>query len=726
MIKLLLRIVLKLFYRIEVEGLENYPQNGKPTLIISNHASLLDGILLYAFLPESPAFAINRDIAAQKKFGFYLRFVRLFELDNSSPLALRNLVSYLRANRSGATVIFPEGRVTVTGRLMKIYEGAGLVADRAGAQILPIHIDGAQYSRWSYLSKDAQRWFPKLRMRIFPPVEISFPKQLSGHERRMLAAEKIRDLLYETELSHARCRRTLFAALYEARRKHGHQGVIIESVNGQSITYQQLFLKALVMATAIEKPLQGQKQAGVMLPNIPATIMLFLALQYLGKTVAMLNFTMGSRNLLHAVASARIKTLYTSRSFVEKGGLEKLIDDLSGSVQIVYLEDIANGIGVREKLSGFVKSLLPHCLLTRHHPRDPDDPATILFTSGSESLPKGVALSHFNILSNYEQTTARIDFLYTDKVFSCLPLFHTFGLSAGFIIPLLSGARVFLYISPLHFRLIPDLIYQSNCTILTGSNTLYRGYARYAHPGDFRNVRYALAGAEKLQDNTHEIWQEKFGVSIYQGYGVTETSPVISMNTWMENKRGTTGRLLPGMQAHLEPIEGIDQGGRLYVKGPNIMLGYLLKPEGDATDDLRYSPPCKGDEQGWHDTGDIADIDPQGYITILGRAKRFAKIGGEMISLTAVEQLAAQVWPNDIHAAVAVPDKSKGECILLFSSSADAQDKSGMQKLRECSQEERLSPLYIPKKLLHIEQLPTLSTGKTDYQTLQQIALKEA
>jgi len=334
--------------------------------------------------------------------------------------------------------------------------------------------------------------------------------------------------------------------------------------------------------------------------------------------------------------------------------------------------------------------------------RKPDDPAAILFTSGSEGVPKGVVLSHRNMLANAAQAAARIDFGRTDKVFNVLPVFHSFGLTVGLILPLVSGVHVYLYPSPLHYRTVPELIYNINATILFGTDTFLAGYARAAHPYDFRSLRYVLAGAEPVKEATRRTYAEKFGLRILEGYGVTETAPVLAINTPMFNRFGTVGRMMPGMTARLEPVPGVEDGGRLYVKGPNVMLGYLK-----ADNPGVIEPP----PEGWHDTGDIVTLDPHGFITIKGRAKRFAKIGGEMISLAAVETLAAGLWPDALSAVAAVPDPRKGERLILVTQKKDA----SRAEFQAYARAHGASDLMVPAEMLVVDKVPVLGSGKLDY-----------
>jgi acyl-[acyl-carrier-protein]-phospholipid O-acyltransferase/long-chain-fatty-acid--[acyl-carrier-protein] ligase len=409
----------------------------------------------------------------------------------------------------------------------------------------------------------------------------------------------------------------------------------------------------------------------------------------------MINFTAGAANILAACRAAQIDTILSSRVFVEKAKLTNLVAIIEKDVRIVYLEDVRASVTIGDKVRGLFKANRP--LVERKS----DDWSAILFTSGSEGVPKGVVLSHRNMLANAAQAAARIDFGCEDKVFNVLPVFHSFGLTVGVVLPLVSGVRIYLYPSPLHYRTVAELIYGVNATIMFGTDTFLAGYARVAHPYDFRSLRYILAGAEPVKEATRRTYMEKFGLRILEGYGVTETAPALALNTPMFNKFGSVGRILPGMEARLEKVEGVEEGGRLFVRGPNVMLGYL-KVENPGV----LEPP----PEGWHDTGDIVTIDAQGFLTIKGRAKRFAKIGGEMISLAAVEALAGDLWPNEPTAVVAVPDLRKGERLILLT-----QHKSATRgEFQAFAKSKHASDLMIPSDVWVIDKLPMLGSGKVD------------
>ncbi len=702
-LKLFLRCLLRLLYRVEVSGMEYYQQAGERVLIVANHISLLDGILLYAWFRDDLRFAINTQIANRPHFKPFLYFADLYTMDPTNPLSVKSMVRFLQEDRKA--VIFPEGRITTTGSLMKIYEGPGLIADRAGATVLPVAIDGAQYSAMGYLGERVR--FPKIRMRTLAPEKLEIDPSIQGHERRKAASAWMQNLMYRLSFAGYDYEKTVFEAILQAAGLFGHKRIILEDIKREPFTYRQLLMRAFILGAVLRKDTQAGERVGVLMPNVAAGVVVYLSLLSLERVPAMLNYTTGLQILLKACETASIRTVYTSRQFIESANLKPLAEGLQQRTQLVYLEDLRDRIGTKDKLIGLLRSRFPRA---GYRPAaKPEDTATILFTSGSEGVPKGVALSHRNLLANFAQARSCIGFKPSDTIFNCLPLFHSFGLNIGCVLPLLGGCKIFLYTTPLHYRIIPELLYQTDATILFATNTFLKGYGQHAHSYDFKSLKYVLAGAEKLQDDTRRLWMEKFGIRILEGYGATECSPVISVNTPINNKPGSVGKLLPGMRAYLAPIAGIEHGGRLVVSGPNVMSGYLLHGAGGS-----IHPPRTERGEGWYDTGDIATIDAEGYIELLGRAKRFAKIGGEMISLSAVEELATLTWPDCNHAALSMPDERKGEKIILISEREGADRKSFQKKARELGYGE----LYIPREVIAIRQLPVLGTGKTDYVAL--------
>lgn len=704
-LKFFLRCLLRLLYRVEVSGMEHYRQAGNRVLIVANHISLLDGILLFAWLPDNLRFAINTQAANRPLFKPFLYFADLYTIDPTNPLSVKSMVRFLQEDRKA--VIFPEGRITTTGSLMKVYEGPGLIADRAGATVLPISIDGAQFTAMGYLGERIR--FPKIRMRVLAPEKLEIDPSIQGHERRKAAAARMQDLMYKVSFACYDYEKTVFDAILQSAGLFGGNRVVLEDIKREPFTYRQLLMRTFILGGVLRKDTHPGERVGVMMPNVAGGVVVYLSMLYLERIPAMLNYTTGLQVLLKACETASIRTVYTSRQFIEAAGLGELAQGLEQRVNLVYLEDLRDRIGITDKLLGLARSFFPRA--GWRPAAKPGDPATILFTSGSEGVPKGVVLSHRNVLANFAQARSCLGFKPSDIFFNCLPLFHSFGLNIGCVLPLLGGCRIFLYTTPLHYRIIPELLYQTDASVLFATNTFLKGYARHAHPNDFKSLKYVLAGAEKLQDDTRRLWMEKFGIRILEGYGATECSPVVSVNTPINNKAGSVGKLLPGMQAYLAPVPGIDTGGRLVVNGPNVMSGYLLHGS-----DGSIQPPGTERGEGWYDTGDIAAIDAEGYIELLGRAKRFAKIGGEMISLTAVEELAAAVWPDCNHAAISLPDERKGEKIILFSEHEGADRKAFQEKARELGYGE----LYIPREVVQMREIPVLGTGKTDYVSLME------
>jgi acyl-[acyl-carrier-protein]-phospholipid O-acyltransferase / long-chain-fatty-acid--[acyl-carrier-protein] ligase len=693
----------KLNYRVEVRGFENLPKAGERVVITPNHTSLMDGPLMHAILPGHAAFAIDTRVAQGWWVKPFLKAVKPYTIDPTRPLAMRQLVNGVKQGET--LVIFPEGRVTVTGGLMKVYDGAAMIADKADAWIVPVRIEGMDRTVWSYLSKGQIRkaWFPKVWVTILPPRKLAIDPALKGRARRRAASAVLQDIMVDASVQAARIDVTLFEALAESRTTRDTKKPIVIDALGVKLSYTKLILAAQVLGRKLAPLAPAGGSVGVMLPNSAGVAVTFYALQTIGRVPAMINFTAGARNVLATCKAAKVEVLLTSKVFIERARLGDLIDRLDGAVRVIYLEDLRASITFVDKVRGLLQGSRSQVK------RDCNEPAAILFTSGSEGTPKGVVLSHRNILANASQSGTRVAADGNDKLFNVLPVFHSFGLTAGLVMPLAGGVPVFLYPSPLHYRLVPELVYGSNATILFGTDTFLNGYARAAHPYDLHRVRLILAGAEAVQQRTRDIYIEKFGVRILEGYGATEAAPVLAINTPLANKTGTVGRLAPLMEARLEPVPGIAEGGRLHVRGPNVMLGYYL-----AENPGVLEPP----PDGWHDTGDIVTIDAEGFITIRGRAKRFAKVAGEMVSLAAVEALAAELWPNAPSAVVALPDLRKGERLVLLT----AQPGAMREPLMRHAKAKGASELMVPADVVIVDKIPMLGSGKPDYVAATELA----
>lgn len=696
--------VLEFFYRVTVKGLPNFQAAGKRVLIIANHTSLLDGLLIAAFMPEKITFVIKPEWENKWFARFFSLMVDVYPLDLNNPMSLRSLVDLIRKNKK--VMIFPERRVSVTGALMKIYEGAGLVAEKANANILPIRINGAQYSKLSLLkNKVRTQYFPKITMNILPPKKFDIDPSWTGRQRSHEVSNQLYDMMVEMLYESSKINENLFVSLLNAAKINGRNHVIAEDISRKPIKYKTLILKSYVLGKAIERSFPEDERLGILMPNVLANVVAFFALQSVDKVPAMLNFSTGVAQVLSCVKTVQLKTVLTSKKFIENAHLEKLEEALKeNGLNIVYLEDFAAQILLTDKLKGVVSYLF-----SAKPKNNAEHTAAVMFTSGSEGLPKAVFLSHRNFQANRYQALSVIALTSADVSFNALPMFHAFGLGVGTLLMILTGVRTFFYPSPLHYRIVPELVYETNATVLCGTDTFFAGYGAMAHPYDFFALRYAIVGAEKLKASTAELWMRKFGIRILEGYGATETSPVISINTPMYIREGSVGRLFPKMTARLEEVPGIKEGKKLLVSGDNVMQGYMF-----ADNPGVLVPP----KDGWHDTGDIVTIDKDGFVFIQGRAKRFAKIGGEMISLTAVEQVLSKLYPDAVQGIVAVPDPKKGERLVLITTKQDAD----LSEIRAYIKEQGFNELGSPSQFIYVKEPPVLGSGKFDYITAQKIA----
>lgn len=704
-----LKYLLKFLFKVELRGKSNYKQAGKRVIIVANNTSWLDATLLAAFLPGRPVFAVDKGYEPHWLLRPLFLLYKIFRIDPASAMTLKNVSDFVK--QDNRIVIFPEHRPTDTGSTMKVYEWPLLIADRIDATILPVKIEGTKFGHVSSAKGYPKRFFPKIRITILPAETIDL-KSKNLREKRTEAQNKIEEIFAETAFKGASYNKNFLGKLLESASQNGKNTIIAEDINRKEMSYKSLFLKIIVLGATLKKKLNKEnagQNVGILLPNTLANLVSFFSMQYIGRTPAMLNFTSGSRNVISSCKTAEVTHIITARAFIEKAELEPLIADLDDK-EIIYLEDIAARIGVLDKVFGLLQSFNPERAFAKACEVKPTDPALILFTSGSEGVPKAVVLSHKNILANVAQCEAVIDFTPQDTVLNALPMFHSFGLTVGTILPVMSGIKTFLYPSPLHYSTIPLLAYQINATMMFGTDTFLSRYAENAHQYDFRTIRYVIAGAEKLKASTRQTWFEKFGIRIFEGYGATETAPVLSVNTPKFYRSGTVGKILPGIESQIKDVPGIEEDnpncGELWVKGDNIMLGYMRHNKPGV-----LQPP----EDGWYNMGDIVEIDPDGFLQIKGRSKRFAKIAGEMVSLPASEEFINSVWKDHQSCVVAIRVEKKGEQLVAVTTNKKAQ----LSELRDEGKKRGMPNVGIPRELIVVKELPVLGAGKIDYPALQ-------
>lgn len=708
-IKKCVKFVLNFLYRVKIDGLENLKNMSPRAVIIVNHASLLDAVLLWAFLPERFVYPIDLNTAKLWWIKPILLLAKSIPLDTRHPFSLKKLVSLIE--KGYRVVIFPEGRITVTGSIMKIYEGTGYISMKTGAAIYPIFISGAKYSFFSYLKGEIkQQFFPQICIGIFPAQKIQIRRDECVKEARKDAVRQIYDLMLNMELEMSRKDLTLFEGLIAAGKRQGRGTEILSNIEEEGITYRKLIAKSLVLGEILTQGTVEKTAIGLMIPNSKEAVMAFYGLQSKHRVAAMINYSAGAANILSQCQTAKIKCLWTSKVFVQRTKLIKTIDLLKkNKIKVKFLE---NCKAFRNRYWGLycLSILFPKWMYARQCKCRAGNwatmPSIILFTSGSSGKAKGVVLSHKNIVCNYLQVSTMIDVSMRDKVLAVMPFFHAFGLMGGIVNPIFTGSKVFTYLSPLHYKAIPEIIYQEQITVLFGTNTFLQGYSKYGNPYDFRSLRYLFAGGEKVQERTRLEYAEKFGIRTLEGYGTTEASPIISINTPMYNKAGTVGRLLPGIQYQLKELPDLGEGKELWIKGDNVMLGYMFHDRPGRVDYLK---------DGWLNTGDVVTIDNEGFITIIGRTKRFAKIGGEMIGLDAIEEIANTLWPKYKHACFSKPHSQKGEFLILVTENHNAD----LHEFRQFAKIQGFNYLYIPKVIKFMTKIPLLGSGKPNYVELE-------
>ena len=723
-VKFCLRTIFKIFkVRCNIQfDLADLPPKA---VYVSNHVSFLDPIILFAFLPGNPVFALNGHLYRRKFIRFLMKKGDILLFNPIEPGDIKNLIAKVDSGRQ--VVIFAEGRMTENGGLMKIYEAPGLVADKSKAPLIPIWINGPQYGYFSKTKgKLPHRPLPKVKITVGKPRSFKLKDELRrqrdhiSNEVYQILREMSFEVNYNPNIS-------LFAQLMKTAKVHSKKGLIhrpkfVEDIQRVPNSYKDIIIKSFVLGKYFKRRTLPGEHVALLLPNSIATVCTFFGLSAYDRVPVMLNFSVGAQNMMSMCQTAQVRIVITSLTFIKTAKLENAVEVLKANgFNVIYLESLRKDIGLWEKINAYLRYKIKRV----PHKDGGNKKAVILFTSGSEGAPKAVVLSHANIISNIKQMSAIETINTTDTVFNALPMFHSFGLTVGTIFPMLEGAKLFLYPSPLHYRIVAELVYEIGATIMFGTDTFFRGYGRIAHPFDFHNVRFMFGGAEAVKADTRDMWMERLGIRVMEAYGSTECSPVVTANNRIFNRFGSIGKLLPAMEYKIQPIDGIEKGGELVVRGPNVMLGYILPSQPGVLQPL---------EDGWYHTGDVVEIDEIGFIYIKDRIKRFAKIGGEMVSLNAVDNMVRKAYewmsPQDksedngemfSYGVVAIPHESKGEQIVLVTNNRMVTQ----EVLHSYIKNNGMSELYLPRIILFRDKLPMFATGKADNVTLKKEVLEE-
>ncbi|HEV8326350.1 MAG TPA: acyl-[ACP]--phospholipid O-acyltransferase [Nitrospiraceae bacterium] len=724
-LRLLLVIFTNTLYRLRIVGQQHVPQSGG-ALLVPNHMSFVDGFLLIASVDRPIRFVVDAAYATHPLFKWLMTAMKVIPITSAGDtrMILWALRSAGQALDDGAIVcIFPEGQITRTGTLLPFRRGFERIVKGRQVPVIPVHLDRVWGSIFSF---ERGRFFTKWPERIPYPVSVSFgaplPSDTPAHNLRD-AVLTLGEAAWRLRKSY---RRPLHREFIHAMRRHPFRFAMADHTRPHVSSLQAL-IGSIVLARALRQHWENQRHVGILLPPTVAGALLNVAAPLCGKTSVNLNYTAGKSGLEAAVRLAGLRTIVTSRAFVEKAKL-----DLPDGPSIVWLEDVARTIGTGQKL---VASLLALCLPARiielacgqNTPLTMDDLATIIFSSGSTGEPKGVMLSHFSVDAN-AQGAGQVLHLYQDeRVLGILPFFHSFGYLVFWFVMFNNAGMVF-HPSPIDVAAIGELVRRYRITFLVTTPTFLQLYQRRCTPEQFSSLRVVLTGAEKLPSRLAQAFEDRFGIGPIEGYGVTECAPVVAVNCpdfraagyfQPASRRGTVGQPLPGVSVKVVDPDSFaslppDTPGMLLVRGANVMKGYLGRE--DLTANAMHD--------GWYITGDIATVDEDGFLTITDRLSRFSKIGGEMVPHGRVEEALQQAAGAEmqVFAVTGIPDERKGEQLAVLHTLDESQILGIVAKLTANG----LPNLYIPPRanFIKVDALPLLGTGKMDLRGLKRIAME--
>ncbi|HXR32764.1 MAG TPA: acyl-[ACP]--phospholipid O-acyltransferase [Verrucomicrobiae bacterium] len=723
LLRLVLWIAAHTLYRLDLKGNEHIPARGG-VLLTPNHASLVDAVLLISATDRPIRFLMFKGVYDHpliKPFARVLKFIPIAS-DQGPREMIHSLREASEALRNGEVVcIFPEGQITRIGQMLPFRRGFERIVKGIDVPIIPVNLDGVWGSIFSFAGG---RFFWKWPRAIPYPVRITFGKPLPSTATSAEVRQAVQELGVDAFQRRRRYSKPLSRSFLRTARRNPRHFCMADG-RTPKLTFGDAVIMTVFLARRLRPLWNGQQMVGILLPpSIPGALVNWAAL-LLGKVPINLNYTTSNESLASCARQCELKTVVTSKLFLEKVRIQP-------PGEIIYVEDLAENPRIAEKLAAFLSAklfparLLEFFLGVRHTP-SLDDTATIIFSSGSTGEPKGVILSHFNLASNVEQLEQVFQLHDGDRILGILPFFHSFGFTGALCLPALSGIGVVYHPSPLDAQAIGALVSKYSISLLISTPTFLNSYTRRCAPETFGSLRLVMAGAEKLPERIAQSFEDHFGIRPLEGYGCTECSPVVAVNTYdfraayfrqVGAKRGTIGHPLPGMGVRIiDPESGetlpADKPGLLLVRGPNIMVGYLNRPEKTA----------EVLKDGWYNTGDVATVDEDGFLRITDRLSRFSKIGGEMVPHIRVEEKLHEILEADgqLLAVTAIPDEKKGERLVVLHTLKEDVLKACLEKLAKCD----LPALWKPRPdhFLSIEQLPYLGTGKLDLRRLREIAL---
>ncbi len=724
LLRLFLWIATNTLYRLDVEGRENVPARGG-ALLTPNHVSMADAVFLIASLDRPIRFIMFKGSYEHPLVKPFAKIMGVIPI--ASDQGPREMIHSLRmateALKSGEVVcIFPEGQMTRIGQMLPFRRGMERIIKGVDVPIIPVNLDGVWGSIFSFAGG---RFLWKFPRHIPYPVRVTFGKPLPPTATSQEVRHVVQDLGAEAFARRKKRMHTLPESFIYTARRHPFRFAMADGQRPK-LNYFSALVGALVLARRLRKQWQGQEMVGILLPpSVPGALVNFAAM-LMGKVPVNLNYTVSNETLASCAEQCNLKTIVTARVFLEKVKIQP-------PGEIIFIEDVAKDAGIAERAAAaLVACFFPKKSVAKfagaERPATLDDIATIIFSSGSTGDPKGVVLTHYNIASNVEQLSQVFMLHANDRIMGILPFFHSFGFTGTLCLPAATGIGVVFHPNPLDSRVIGALVNKYSVTMLLATPTFLNAYTRRCTPEEFGSLRFVMAGAEKLPDRISQAFEDHFGIRPHEGYGCTECSPAVTVNTidfraasfrQVGAKRGTIGHPLPGMTVKIvdpetmQPVAA-DEPGLLLVRGPNVMRGYLNKPEKTA-DVLR---------DGWYNTGDIARVDEDGFLKITDRLSRFSKIGGEMVPHIKVEDLLQELAgvTEQTFVVTAIPDEKKGERLVVL----HLLDEAKLQECLEKLGKSELPALWRPRpdQFLRIEKLPYLGTGKLDLRRARELALE--